>query len=77
MGAGEETETQEWLSVSHSASGTTVVKVSQKRGALSVRWSVKAYARPGQDLGIQGAVEEARRWAGKALAELEAVVADT
>lgn len=62
---------KEWLRVSHGANNTTSVTVTLVEENLSVKWSVKTYTST-----IAKGVAEARAGARKALAELQAALAD-
>ena len=63
-------EGKEWVKVSHSANGVTVVTVTLVEGNLSARWSVKSFTS-----GIKAGVEEARTRAHQALTDLREATA--
>lgn len=65
------TERKEWFNVSHSANGNTAVTCTVQEGSLSVKWSVKAFTST-----IKHGVEEARKGAYEALAELKEALDD-
>lgn len=58
---------KEWIKVSHSAAGITVVTVTQQDGNLSARWSVRSSVSH-----IAQGVREARGYCVKALDGLRA-----
>lgn len=59
-------EVKEWIRASHSANGQTSVTVTLQSGTFTVKWAVKTYV----DY-IADGVDEARRYATRALEQLQ------
>lgn len=63
-------ERKEWFSVAHTANGKTSVTCSIQEDNLSVKWSVKCFTSS-----IKSGVAEARKYADKAMKDLQEAVA--
>jgi hypothetical protein len=61
------TQRREWIKARHTPANGTRVTVSIQEGNISVSWTVKRF----QGEPLKAAVEEARRFAESALAELQ------
>lgn len=62
-------EVKEWVKISRSANNQVSVSCTLQRGAVTVRWAVKAYSNT-----LKEGLVEARNYAKNALSEIEAVL---